>query len=237
MSRRSRLSLRTERKTRKTIILTSLGILIIVILLVKFGTNILVGFSVFLAGNANSLPSGSKNLNSDYITPPTLNPLPLATNSAQIVIAGKAEKQEKIILYINDNILDNTVADNNGIFSFSQTLTQGESRIKVKAEKDNKSSDFSSTYLVSFKNNAPSLTVDSPSDGQSFSKDQNSVSVTGKTDSNTTVTVNGFWAIINENNTYSYTLPLQNGENQIKVVSTDLAGNKTEKNLKVNYSQ
>ena len=203
----------------------------------RFGTSLLVGFSVFLAGSKNQSSLNTNNSKTNFIAAPILNPLPSATNSAQIVISGKADKNTKIDLYVNDSQTDNTEADSNGNFFFTENLSAGDSQIKVKAEVNNKFSDFSNTYTVSFKNNAPLLSVDSPSDGQSFSKDQNSVNVTGKTDSNVSVTVNGFWAIINENNNYSYSLPLQNGDNQIKVIATDMAGNKTEKDLKVTYSQ
>jgi outer membrane lipopolysaccharide assembly protein LptE/RlpB len=49
--------------------------------------------------------------------------------------------------------------------------------------------------------------------------------------------VNGFWAVVDDNNNFSYTLPLQSGDNQIKIVAIDQAGNKAEKDLKVNFSQ
>jgi len=235
--RRSRLTLKTERRTRKTILLTSLGILIILILLVKFGVNLLVGFSVFLAGTKNQTSTNSQSSANSFILAPVLNPLPNATNSAVIIISGKSQPDKTIQLYLNNDLKNTTQTDTNGSFSFSQTLSQGDNLIETKTEQNNKSSDFSNSFTVSFKNSAPSLTVDSPSDGQSFSKDQNNVNVTGKTDANVNVTVNGFWAIINENNNYSYNLTLQNGDNQIKVIAIDSAGNKTEKDLKVTYSQ
>ncbi len=235
--RRSRLSLKTEKRTRKTIFLTSLGILIILILLIKFGINILVGFSVFLAGTKNQALTTSSSSSNTFIAPPVLNPLPSATNSARIVISGKSQSDKTVKLYINNDLKDTTQADKDGNFSFIQTLSAGDNRIETKADKNNKSSDFSNSFTVFLKNNAPSLTVDFPSNGQSFSKDQNSVNVKGKTDSETSVTVNGFWAIIDENSNFSYNLPLQNGDNQIKITATDQAGNKTEKDLKVTYSQ
>lgn len=234
--RRSRLSLKTERRTRKTIILTSLGILIIVILLFKFGVNLLVGFSVFLAGTKDQV-STNLNSSSNFIAAPVLNPLPNATNSANIIISGKSQSDKKIMLYINNDLKDTTQSDKTGIFSFSETLSSGDNLIEAKTEQNNKSSDFSNSFVVSFKNSAPSLSINSPSDGQSFSKDQNSVNVNGKTDPGTTVTVNGFWAIIDGNSNFSYNLPLQNGDNQIKVIATDQAGNNVEKDLKVTYSQ
>lgn len=235
--RRSRLTLKTEKRTRKTILLTSLGILIILILLIKFGVSLLVGFSVFLAGTKNQASTNSNSSENTFIAAPVLNPLPNATNSAEIIISGKSQSDKTIKLYINNALKDTVQTDKNGNFSFSQTLSAGNNLIQTKTQQNNKLSDFSNSFTVSFKNSAPSLTIDSPSDNQSFSKDQNSVNVTGKTDVNASVTINGFWAIINENNNYSYNLPLQNGDNQIKVIATDMAGNKTEKDLKVTYSQ
>jgi hypothetical protein len=236
-NRRSRLALRTKQRSQKTIILTSLGIIIILILLIKFGINLLVGFSVFIAGNKNQPAANTNPSASSFIAVPVLNPLLNATNSASIVVSGNSQTGLKIDLYINSNLKDSTQADNNGNFSFEETLSPGDNQIQAKAEKDNKSSDFSNSYTVTLKTNAPSLSVDSPSEGQSFSKDQNNVEVKGKTDPNVNVTINGFIAVIDENNNYSYTLPLQNGDNQIKVIATDQAGNTSEKDLKVTYSQ
>ncbi len=235
--RRSRLTLKAEKRTRKTILLTSLGILIILILLVKFGVNLLVGFSVFLAGTKNQTSTSPNSSNNTYIAAPVLNPLPKATNSAMIVVSGKSQPDKTVKLYINGDLKDTVQSDKNGNFSFNKTLSDGDNRIEAKTEQDNKSSNFSNSFTVLLKNSAPSLAVDFPSDGQSFSKGQDSVSVMGKTDSGVSVTVNGFWAIIDENGNFSYTLPLQNGDNQIKVIATDQAGNTSEKNLKVTYSQ
>ena len=234
--RRSRLALRTERKTKKTIILASLGIIIVLFLLIKFGINALVGFSVFLAGNKTQTSSNSNNSVS-FVSAPILNPLPQATNSAEILISGKTQANKTVDLYINNDQKDSTQADKDGIFLFTETLGNGTNQIAAKTEDNNKTSDFSNTYTVSFINKAPALNVTAPNDGQSFSKDQNSANVTGNTDPGVSVTVNGFWAVLDENNNFSYNLPLQNGDNQIKVVATDQAGNKTEKDLKVTYSQ
>ncbi len=235
--RRSRLALKTERKTKKTIILTSLGIIIILFLLIKFGINLLVGFSVFLAGTKNQPASLNVNSNVTFIPAPVLNPLPQATNSAQIIISGKAEANKTVNLYINSDLKDTVQSDKDGNFFFTESLSSGNNQIAAKTEDNNKNSDFSNTFTVSLINKAPSLNINTPTDGQSFSKDQNSVNVTGTTDPGVNVTVNGFWAVMDENNNFSYNLPLQNGDNQIKVIATDQAGNKTEKDLKVNYSQ
>lgn len=234
--RRSRLSKNFEKKSRKTLYLSIVGIAIVLFLLFRFGIDILVSFSSFISGSNNSQTTTTNN-QINFIAPPILNPLIPATNSAQIVITGKALKGQKINLYLNGQGVDQIQTNNDGIFTFNETLKNGDNQIKVRAMQNNKNSDFSNTFDVVFKNSPPTLDVTSPTDGQSFKKDQNTASVTGKTDQGTTVTVNGFWAVVDDNNNYSYTLSLQNGDNQIKIIAIDQAGNKTEKDLKVNYSQ
>ncbi len=232
----SRLTRRLESQSRKNLILSILGIIIVFFLLVKFGIPLLVDFSLYIS-NSKGSSSPNKQNSTVFISPPVLAPVPAATNSAKISVSGTSYPNQTIDLYVNDNLIDKTGTDKNGNFSFDETLNLGENKIKTKAHKDNQQSDFSNTLDVVYKNSAPLLDLTSPTDGQSFSKDQNTANVTGKTDQGVKVTVNGFWAIIDENNNFSYTLPLQNGDNQIKVIATDEAGNKTEKDIKVTYSQ
>lgn len=238
--RRSRLTRNFERRTIRNTILMVLGIILIIFIIVKFGISFLVGFSGFLTSPNQSSQTTSQN-QIGYIPPPVLNPLPTATNSAHIVISGKAAKDETINLYINNDLQDKVMTDSNGNFSFSENLSLGNNLINAKSEKNSKQSDFSNSINTSYLNSQPKLDVDSPSDGQKFDKNTigtgNTINISGKTDPGVSVTVDGFWAVIDDNNNFSYTLALQNGDNQIKIVATDQAGNKTEKDLKVNFSQ
>ncbi len=231
----SRLTRRLEKQSRKNLILSILGIFIVLVLLIKFGIPLLVNFSLFVSQTKSSSEPTKQNAAS-FINPPTLNPMPNATNSARITISGSASQNQTIDLYVNDSLIDKTSVNEDGNFSFDVNLNKGENKIKAKANQDKKESDFSDTLNITYKSSEPVLEVTSPTDGQSFSKDQNTVQVAGKTDPGVRITVNEFWAIIDENNNFSYTLPLQNGDNQIKIVATDDAGNKTEKDIKVTYS-
>lgn len=235
--RRSRISKNTEKNTKKTIFFSIFGIIIVLFLLFKFGIGLIINFSLFLSGSKDqqNLISNSKQI--DFASPPTLNPLPNATNSAHLIISGKSAKEVTIELFINDEKIDEVKTDNNGNFSFSQNLKSGDNQIKTRALYKDKKSDFSNTFNIILKNSEPTLDINSPTNEQSFKRDQNSVNVTGKTDQGVLVTVNGFWAVIDDSNNFSYNLPLQNGDNDIKIVATDQAGNKTEKSIKVNYSQ
>src|SRR5476651_2598927 len=104
--RRSRLSKNTEKKTRKTMLLSIVGIVIILFLLLRFGVEFLVNFSLFVSGSKNQGNSLSNINQINYVAPPILNPLPSATNSAQIIISGKSIPDETISLYINDSSVD-----------------------------------------------------------------------------------------------------------------------------------
>jgi hypothetical protein len=232
---RSRLSKRLERKSEKNLTLSILGIILVVFLVFKFGIPTLVSLSLFLSG------SGSKNetvnQNSSFIAPPVLDSFPEATSSANIIISGIASKNQTINLYINDNLADTVKAGDNGKFSFKEIVKTGENIIKAKAVINKIESSFSNTIITAFKSAPPSLNISSPSDGQSFSKDQNTIDIRGTTDAEVKVTVNGFWAITDSNGNFEYTLNLQNGDNTIKISATDQAGNRNEKELKVTYSQ
>jgi hypothetical protein len=236
--RRSRLNKSLENKNRKTIILSILGIAIILFLFFRFGIDALVNFSLFVSGSKSQSTSQSSN-QINYVATPILNPLPSATNSAQIVISGTSLKNYNITLYLN-NTTDQTQADNNGNFNFVEQLLSGDNQIKVQAEYNNNKSDFSNSVTVSYSNSQPTLDINSPTDGQKFDKNSigngNTVIISGKTDPGDSVTVNGFWAVIDDNNNFSYTLPVQSGDTQIKVIATDQAGNRTEKDLKINFS-
>jgi hypothetical protein len=221
-------------------ILSIIGIVVILFLLFKFGIDALVNFSVFISGNQNQATTTNPN-QINYVAIPILNPLPSATNSAQIVISGASLKDYSIVLYINNSEVDQSNTDQNGKFHFTEDLNKGSNQIAVRAKYNNKQSELSDVQSVNYTNSQPKLDVNSPSDGQHFDKNTigtgNTITVSGATDPGVSVTVNGLWAVIDDNNNFSYILTLQNGDTQIKIVATDQAGNKSEKDLKVSYSQ
>lgn len=231
----SRLYKRLEARSKKNLLLTVFATILIVVIAIKFGVPMIINFTLFISGSKN-FDQNAKIEDRSFIPPPILNSMPSATNSANIVLLGVSSQNHTIILYVNDALVDKIKAQKNGTFSFKYTLSENENAIKAKAENNGKESQFSSTLNISYKSTPPSLNINSPTDGQSFSKDQNTVDVKGETDAQAKVTVNDFWAITDQNNKFSYILPLKNGENLIKIVATDQAGNKTEKTIKVTYS-
>ncbi len=237
MSKRysSRLSRRAVRKSEKSLILT-LGLVFVILgLFIKIGIPALINLSSFISGNKDTTV---KKQSDTFVSAPFLNQTYDATNSARVTITGNALPKETVKLFVNDSEIDSKDTKDDGSFSFdSVRLQAGANTIKAKAENDKqKDSDFSNEITISYNNKQPSLSIDSPSDNQSFNKDQKSINVTGKTDQGNRVTVNGFLAVVDGNGNYSYTLQLQNGDNNIEVVASDDAGNQTKLTRKVRYS-
>lgn len=235
MRRRSRLSRQRDKNNKKTMIFSIIGILIVLFILFKFGLETLINVSLFLSGGSGTQSSSSKN-KVGYIPPPVLDPLPLATNSAGIIIAGSCQKEKTVILYINKLRRETVESDPNGNFVFDENLSKGENLIQTTVKEDDKESDYSNFYTVIYIDTPPKLEITSPADGTTFKKEDKSVQILGQTDAGVTVTINGFFAVIDENNNFSYILPLHDGDNEIKVLAKDSAGNSSEKIIKVNYS-
>lgn len=235
MNNRSRLYRREESNSKKTIILSLLGIIVLGVLIVKVGIPFIANLSLAVNNGKEDIPTQKKDV---FIAPPVLNTQPTATNSAMITISGIGASKKEINLYINGNLTDKTESKKDGTFRFEDvSLSKGENEIQTKIIDGTNSSDYSNTVTVTYKNSAPSLNINSPHDGDSFSKDSNTTSVTGQTDPGVKVTVNDLWAIVDEKGNFSYTLPLKNGDNPVKIVGTDEAGNRTEKSLTVKYSE
>ncbi len=237
MHTNSRLSRNQENRSKHMLYVTIAGIVLILLFFLKFGVPLLINFALFVGGKGQP-GQIQPDSNITYVAAPVLNPTFTATNSAQISISGIASNNEIIDLYVNGNKTVSKETKSDGSFKFDNvSLQTGDNEIKAKAVVNKKESDFSEAVTITYKNTPVSLTVDNPHDGDSFSKDQNSVVVSGKTDPDAKVTVNDFWAIVDSSGNYSYDLHLNNGDNPIKVIATDPAGNKTENDLKVTYSQ
>ena len=236
--RRSRLSKKSQKKSTQTLVLSVLGIAAILFLLFRYGIPLLSDAS-FLFGRVTSNPKNDQKQNNkqdNYVPSPELDPLPKATKEQNIIVTGTSMSVLKVSIYLNGSKDNETEVSGDGTFEFSVELSEGDNIIKAKAFNDKGESEFSDSVTVTYKKSGPELSIDSPSDNADL-KVQNPIEVKGKSDPDVTVTVNDFQAVSGNDGSYSYFLTLKEGGNEIKVVATDLAGNKTEKTIRVNYSQ
>lgn len=231
----SRLSRRKENQSKKSFFLSLLGIIVVIFFLIKIGIPSLVNLTLLISGaKGASETTKEKNI---FLSAPLLETLPSATNSGKIAIKGTGTPKAIAKLYINSNDIDQIEINEDGTFIFDDVkLAKGENKIKVKSQEESKESNFSAEYTILFIDTPPSLAIDSPQDGKTFAKDENPITISGKTDAGVKLTINDFWAIVKEDGSFSYSLSLKQGENEIKIAATDLAGNKTEVVKKVTYT-
>lgn len=166
--------------------------------------------------------------------PPTLNELPVATNSSKLKVSGFAGEGKKVDIYVNDDKKASTnIADNS--FEYENlTLVIGENKISVKAILDGLESDFSQTRTVTYDKEEPKLEIKSPSDGQTFYGD-NRVRVEGTTDRDAQVFAGGFLASIDFEGNFEVFVPVAEGESEIDIKAVDPAGNTRVEKRKVTF--
>ncbi len=222
-----------ERATVKRIFYLSFLSVLLAIFVFTLGISLLGKFAevlnTFLGKKEESKSEKS------IIRPPTFNPLPQATNSAKLIVSGFSEEETTIDIYLNSEKIDKTEV-RDGKFIYEELfLKNGENKISAKAiTKSGLESDFSQTETVIFDKEEPSLAIEKPQDGQSFSSN-NRILVSGKTDADAQVYANGFLASVNIEGKFEVFVPVAEGESTIEIKAIDEAGNLKVEKRKITY--
>jgi hypothetical protein len=103
-------------------------------------------------------------------------------------------------------------------------------------EKNNTSARSNST-VVYVSTKAPILELTSPSNEEKITGEKNIIHVSGKTENNATLTVNGRFVVVRTNGDFSYDFPLQEGTNELIIKSKSPAGMITELKRTVSYQK
>lgn len=197
------------------------------------GIKLLINLSLFIA-NRNVDSTQTTQESTSFLTPPTINDLPDATNSATIKFSGSATSGNTLTLYVNKaKTKEIQITDN--AFQAEATLDKGENQIYLTLEdKKNKQKKDSQIYTVTFISDKPKLDVTSPHDGDKTNK--NEITITGETGKDIDITINDSPVVVNAEGKFSYILRLTQGDNKIIVKARDIAGNEETKELTVNFS-
>lgn len=170
---------------------------------------------------------------------PRLDYLPAYTNKNKAEIKGFADPSTSISLSVNDQEPRSSTSSENGSFEFLNVpLKEGQNNFKVVSVKDGKSSEESTASII-YDKKPPILELKEPADNAFFPKSTKEIKISGKTESDATITINDLQAIVNPDGTFNYTLPVSNGDNKLKVIAKDLAANQTviEKVFKIDTDQ
>lgn len=233
-TRRGRLD---EQKQQKKLVLAIGGMIAIIVFFALFGVKILIGFSVLVDNIRGSSPTPAAQSNKQVLFPPTLDPLPVATHSSVLRISGSGTAGLTATVYDNNKEVRKTTVAGNGVFTAQlPSLKDGKHDLTVKlSDTKGNTSEPSNPLTITIKTTKPELTIDSPENNATINSDSNMVSISGTTESDTTVSLNGRIAVIKPDNSFTYSYPLSDGENIIRIVATDMAGNTTTEELKLTY--
>ncbi len=231
----SRLTRVQERSAKKLIILSISGIVTLIIVGVVFGLPMLVRFSLFMDSSRGAAPTPVASL--AIITPPELDPLPEATNSARISVTGVTDPSTELTLIVNNDPIDKTTSDDEGQFLFKRvSLEDGSNSIRVKRKGQSGQKDVvSDTVLIERRTTKPKLELTSPEDKKTYTGEENKALITGTTDEGNSITVNDRRVIVNPNGTFRYDYPLPDGDTKLTITAKDLAGNTSTEERTVTY--
>ncbi len=232
-SRRLRIE---EKRDKRTAFLYIVYAIVFLFLLFKFG----LPYAVKLIGFVGEFKNASLVTEPEDKTPPpppTFSNLPRITNTQTLEITGTTEPGVNVILTVNGRDSE-VLANSNGSFSFTVNLSDGENTISAKSKDGAGNTSVQNTVeKVVLDTIAPLLEITTPSDGTSFyGTKQKQQTIVGTTDEDAIVQINGRRAIVEVGGSFSLNYGLSDGENLITITAEDLAGNKTETSLTVNFT-
>lgn len=190
---------------------------------------------VFFISNVGSFWDLFRNkevyMQTDTIAPPPpfLVEIPKATKNDTIDVSGKAESGIKVTLYTEGSKNSETTSDSEGAFSFTG-IRVGifPTTIYTTAIDDSgNESKKSQSYTVVKDDTPPELEVTNPKDGEEIRSTGHTYKVTGKSEKDVIITVNGQLAIINQEGEFSVSIRLEEGDNFLEIIAKDIAQNET----------
>ncbi len=175
---------------------------------------------------------------------PTAKPIPPvfidaleATNQEKITLSGKALSGSTIKIFVNGPERGSTTTGADGVFSFSDIkINLGTNTIFAKAFDDKgNESDNSEFLIIKYDKSAPEIEITSPKDGDTVRNLNKRVEITGKINEKATITINERTVIQRSDFSFDFILGTDEGSVEIKIEAMDMAGNKSEKKIKVKY--
>lgn len=219
------------KKNQQQLFMVIIFAILLVLFFVTVGFKLLINTSLFIA----NITSGSKNAgqtqSEDFVLAPELLSLPDATSSAQLEIHGTATDRSELSLIVNGDNQKQLTVDGD---TFDETirLQKGNNEIilEMRIPKQNIFKK-SVIYSVLYQDSKPNVAIDSPADGSRTN--QTDITVSGTTDADVSIRVNGFPTTVNADGKFNAPVRLHDGENTIIVTATNLAGTVETKELKV----
>lgn len=227
---------RYEDKSKKRLIWSI--IISLALLFIIFKWVLPLTFSTLIVLNKTDLSKKTSISENIKLAPPVLNIPYEATNTATIKIKGYSMSDSTVKIFLDDNLVSSIKTNSDGAFETdSINLSSGINNITSKTVDDNGHESLpSKTIQVIYDNEKPKLEVSQPSDGQQIKGGDKKLTVSGTTNPDNIVNINGSRVIINRDGSFSQILSINDGDNNITIEATNSVGNTTTISRKVTYT-
>lgn len=232
---------RLQSKSTKRLVFSLIFGLILIYFIIAWGLPALVGGLSFL-NRFKSAPVKTESIEDTAIAPPVLNIPYEATNTAEIDISGYSQANSKVEIYVDEALESSVGTQSDGSFKAEGvSLALGTNNIYgitiIEGEKGAAKKSLPSKNIKLFYNDEkPNLEVNEPSDGHEVKGGDKKVRVSGKTEPDNSVSVNGVTAILDSEGKFSKEISINEGENNLTIETTNQVGNKTSLQRRVIYT-
>lgn len=227
-------SYRTQNKKRLSRFYVLIA-LVLVFVMFKWGFSFLIDIIAKTGGSA----AQTSQTEGDLVAPqaPVISALPEATNSASLKVEGYTEADVEVEYFINGRRVLSETTDEIGFYEAVLNLESGENLIEIVAKDEAGNESRSKVSSVEYDFTSPEITIVSPEENQEiFGQLNQTLSVSGEvSEIDADLRVNNTYVRLDSNGGFVQEIKLNEGDNEIKIVATDLAGNVTEKVISVKY--
>lgn len=227
----------SRRQFKTNVILLVVALLAVFYLLFTVGFKFLLNSSVFFANIFSKESPEPLSKTTDVYGSVDVDQIPVATNSATIVVSGSVVNFDILAFYINGKkIGEKELSGTNNFSEEIGDLKKGNNEVYVRAmTSDKKNSKKTNTFTVFYKSEKPKLEITEPADRTTVNNPE--VTIKGKTDKEVFIRVNGLPVVVNAQGDFDATVRLKEGENIITIEAEDIAGNFESKILVVIYQK
>lgn len=192
------------------------------------------------AGFFTNLGKSDKPVDVSDITPPAppqFNEFDEFTSKTSLKLEGRSEDGAIVTLTFNNKDSE-AVANSEGKFSFDVDLNKGENSFYAKAtDQAGNEGQVTDTFKIYFDNEKPELSLESPSDGETFyGSGQRQVNIKGSTDPDAEVFINDRFVTVSDDGTFSFATTLSEGINDFNIRAVDKASNETSVSISLNFN-
>jgi len=167
---------------------------------------------------------------------PIVLPLPESVKDAALMIEGYGEADSMLIVVKNGEEIDEIQIDDTGSFKYEIDLSDGENKIGFYGKDEAENESDVKEVIVTLDMESPTLELENLENGQEILlKENQSYMIKGKTEPHAKLSINDRSGYVDGEGNFKVSYYLQEGDNELKFVIEDKAGNISEQTLNVKF--